>query len=131
MKKLLLVLALFVHGPAQAQGIGQPIRLKEAVADFPRSRLQLKTTGPVSIEVNQGARAAYESLGELAGINVIIDPDFRDGSIAPFRIENADVLQAFDHFFTGVNSGRSTTNVAPLPTPGLSTRIVPPCRSRM
>src|SRR5262245_47425834 len=102
MKKLLLVLALFVHETAQAQG--QPIRLKEAVADFPRSQLQLKTNGPVSMEVNNGARAAYEALGELAGINVVFDPEFRDGAIEPFRIENADVLQAFDLISARTNS---------------------------
>ena len=102
MKKLLLVLALFVHETAQAQG--QPIRLKEAVADFPRSQLQLKTNGPVSMEVNSGARAAYETLGEVAGINVVFDPDFRDGAIEPFRIENADVLQAFDLISARTNS---------------------------
>src|SRR5262245_4888110 len=96
MKKLLLVLALFVHGNALAQGTSQPIRLKESIADFPRSQLQLKTNGPFTIDVNVGARAVYEALGELAGINVVFDPDFRDGAIAPFRIENADVLQAFD-----------------------------------
>ena len=32
----------------------------------------------------------------MAGLNVVFDPDFRDSSIAPFHIENADVLQAFD-----------------------------------
>jgi hypothetical protein len=71
MKKALLVLVLLAHGIAEAQGPGQRIRLKEAVVDFPRSQLQLKTNGPVSMEVNQGARAAYEALGELAGINVV------------------------------------------------------------
>src|SRR5262249_51082197 len=95
MKKLLLIVALLVQGSTLAQG-PQPIRLKEAIADFPRSQLQLTTNGPVSIEVNQGERAAYEKLAEIAGLNIIIDPDFRDSSTGSFRIENADVLQAFD-----------------------------------
>jgi hypothetical protein len=46
--------------------------------------------------VNQGERMAYEKLAEIAGLNLVIDPDFRNSSAAPFRIENADVLQAFD-----------------------------------
>jgi hypothetical protein len=96
MKKLLIILALFVQGSALAQSPLRPIGLKEAIADFPRSQLQLKTNGPVSIDVNQGARVAYETLAEIAGLNVVFDPDFRDGSTAPFRIENADVLHAFD-----------------------------------
>src|SRR5262249_50786699 len=75
MKKLLLSVVLLAQGSALAQG-PQPIRLKEAIADFPRSQLQLKTNGPVSIEVNQGERAAYEKLAEIAGLNIMIDPDF-------------------------------------------------------
>src|SRR5262245_16435509 len=96
MKKLLLTFILIVHGSALAQGPVQPIRLKEAIADFPRSQLQLKTNGPISFAVNLGERAAFEGLAELAGINLVIDPDFRDSSSASFRINNADVLQAFD-----------------------------------
>jgi len=95
MKKLLLSVVLLVQGSVLAQG-PQPIRLKEAIADFPRSQLALRTNGPVSIEVNQGERAAYEKLAEIAGLNIMIDPDFRDSSTGPFRIQNADVLQAFD-----------------------------------
>src|SRR5262245_23943453 len=95
MKKLLLSVVLLVQGSALAQG-PQPIRLKEAIADFPRSQLQLRTNGPVSIEVNQGERAAYEKLAEIAGLNIMIDPDFRDSSTGSFRIQNADGLQAFD-----------------------------------
>jgi hypothetical protein len=86
---------LLVPGFVLAQG-PQPIRLKDAVADFPRSQLQLKTNGPVSIDVNNGERAAYEQLAEIAGLNIVIDPDFRDSAGAPFRIDNMDVLQAFD-----------------------------------
>src|SRR5437762_2192542 len=95
MKKLLMIIGLLVQGSALAQG-QRPARLKEAIAEFPQSQLQLKTSGPVSIEINQGERAAYQTLAEIAGLNIIIDPDFRDTSAAPFRIENADVLQAFD-----------------------------------
>src|SRR5262245_43883037 len=94
MKKFLLIV-LLVPLPVLAQG-PQPIRLKEAVTEFPRSQLQLKTNGPVSIEVNQGERAAYERLAEIAGLNIVIDPDFRDSSRGRLQIENADVLQAFD-----------------------------------
>src|SRR5262245_13012692 len=95
MKKLLLILVLLVQGSALAQGV-QPIRLKETVSEFPRSQLQLKTNGPVSIEVHQGERAAYEKLAEIAGLNIMIDPDFRDSSTGSFQIQDVDVLQAFD-----------------------------------
>src|SRR5262245_60774222 len=95
MKKLLLIALLLAQGSALAQG-PQPLRLKEAIADFPRSQLQLKTNGPVSTEVNQGERAAYQELAKIAGLNIVFDPDFRDSSSGTFRIENADLLQSFD-----------------------------------
>jgi hypothetical protein len=95
MKKFMWIALLLVQGSAFAQR-PQPIRLKDAIADFPRSQLQLKTNGPVSLDVNQGDRAAYEQLAEIAGLNIVIDPDFRDSSNGPTQIQNADVLQAFD-----------------------------------
>src|SRR5215475_7319652 len=95
MKKFVFVAALLVQGSALAQGL-QPLRLKETVGDFPRNQLQLKTNGPVTLDVDHGEHAAYETVAEIAGINVVFDPDFRNSSGAPFRIENADVLQAFD-----------------------------------
>jgi hypothetical protein len=94
MRNLVLVVVLLGQ-TIGAQG-QQATRLKEAVANFPQSQLQLKTNGPISIEVNQGERAAYEKLAEIAGLNIVIDPDFRDSTGGPFRIDNADVLQAFD-----------------------------------
>src|SRR5437773_657173 len=72
-----------------------PLRLKEAVRDFPRSQLQLKA-GSIPINVNQDSRAAYEALAEMAGVAVIFDPDFRTSAFAPFRVENGDVLEALD-----------------------------------
>ncbi len=95
MKQLLLVIVLLVQGSVLGQG-RQPLRLKDAIAEFPRSRLQLKTNGPVSIDVNQGERAAYEKLAEVAGLNILIDPDFRNNPAGSFRIQTPDVLQAFD-----------------------------------
>ena len=76
MKKL-LILVLLSQGYAGAQVQGPSIHLKEAIKDFPRSELQLKTNGPVSIEVNQGALTAYETLAEMAGLNILVDRDFR------------------------------------------------------
>jgi hypothetical protein len=97
MHRLLLILVLSLQGSTQLQSTAQTIRLKDSIADFPRSQLQLKTNGPVSLDVNQGGRAAYETLAEMAGLNVVFDADFLGKTNAPFRIENEDVLQAFDH----------------------------------
>jgi type II secretory pathway component GspD/PulD (secretin) len=95
MKKFLWIVMLLAQGSALAQGL-QPTRLKDVIGEFPHSQLQLKTNGPVSIDVNQGERAAFETLAEIAGLNIIIDPDFRDSSAGALKIQNADVLQAFD-----------------------------------
>jgi hypothetical protein len=103
MKKFLLIVLSLVPVSAPAQGL-QPLRLKETIADFPRSQLQLKTNAPVSLDVNQGERAAYEQLAEIAGLNIVFDPDFRNSASVPFRIENADVLQAFDLLSVRVGS---------------------------
>jgi len=95
MKNFFWITLFAVQASALAQG-PQPIRLKESIADFPRSQLQLKTNGPVAIEFGQGERAAYEKLAEIGGLNIVIDPDFRISSRGPFRIETTDLLQAFD-----------------------------------
>jgi len=95
MKNFLPMVVFLACGTALAQ-TPQTVRLKEAIADFPRSQLELKTNGPVSINVDQGERAAYEKLAQIAGLNIVFDPDFRDSSNTPSRIEDADILQAFD-----------------------------------
>ena len=46
--------------------------------------------------MNQSARASYETLAELAGLNIIFDRDFQNSFFPPFRVEKADILEAFD-----------------------------------
>src|SRR3989454_773201 len=43
----------------------------------PQSQLEPKTRGPIDIHMTQDSRIAFETLAELAGFNVIFDPDFR------------------------------------------------------
>jgi hypothetical protein len=85
----LLGLMLLVQGSAIPH-------LKDAVHEFPRSMLQPKVSGPMSIDLKPSSRAAYQTLADIAGLNIIFDPDFRDSSIAPAHLENADVFDAFD-----------------------------------
>ena len=99
MTSLLLTLILQLQGiavPPPAPAGLPPLRLKEAVRDFPRSQLQLKHSNPVSADLNQSARASYETLAELAGLNIIFDRDFQNSFFPPFRVEKADILEAFD-----------------------------------
>src|SRR5437868_8950567 len=85
MKKLLLTFAVFA--PLLALGQTNAVRLSDAVKDFPRSELHPAANGPVSVEANQDARAAFEFLAAAAGLNLIVDRDFRSTPV-PARIEN-------------------------------------------
>jgi len=99
MTSLLLALILQLQGsavPPPTRATLPPFRLKEAVRDFPRSQLQLKHSDPVSVDLNQSARASYETLAELAGVNIIFDRDFQNDFFPPLRVEKADILEAFD-----------------------------------
>ena len=99
MTNLLLTLILQSQGsalPPPAPATLPPFRLKEAVRDFPRSQLQLKHSDPVSVDLNQSARASYETLAEIAGVNIIFDRDFQNDFFPPLRVEKADILEAFD-----------------------------------
>src|SRR5437016_14477962 len=103
MTSLLLTLILQLQGivvPPPAPASPPTLRLKEAVRDFPRSQLQLKNSDPVSADLNQSARASYESLAELAGLNIIFDRDFQNSFFPPFRVEKADILETFDRLST-------------------------------
>src|ERR1051326_5652091 len=99
MTSLLLTLIFQLQGsavPPPAPATLPPFRLKEAVRDFPRSQLQLKHSDPVSVDLNQSARASYETLAELAGVNIIFDRDFHNDFFPPVRVEKADILETFD-----------------------------------
>ena len=99
MTSLLLTFLLQLQGsavPPPARATLPPFRLREAVRDFPRSQLQLKHSAPVSLDLNQSARVSYETLAEIGGVNIIFDRDFQDDFFAPFRVEKADILEAFD-----------------------------------
>jgi hypothetical protein len=84
------LLALFLFG----QGVASPPPL--AVRDFPRS------CGPAEglwsdfhrVEANhtRGVRGSWGT----GRVNPHFDPDFRNSPFASMRVENVDILQAFD-----------------------------------
>src|SRR5437870_3535623 len=99
MRSLLLTLILqlqVIVVPPPAPASPPTLRLKEAVRDFPRSQLQLKHSDTVSVDLNQSAHASYETLAELAGLNIIFDRDFQNNFFPPLHLEKADILEAFD-----------------------------------
>src|SRR6516164_8811785 len=85
----LLGLMLLLQGTATTH-------LKDAVHEFPQSMLQPKVSGPMSIDLKPSARASYQALADIAGLNILFDPDFRDSTIAPAHLDNADIVDAFD-----------------------------------
>jgi hypothetical protein len=68
------------------------------IAAAVRSELSLKTSTPISINLNQDAQATYEVLADLAGIKVNFSTTFSAAGPLPFRLEGVDVLDAIDYF---------------------------------
>src|SRR6266581_2011866 len=61
----------------------------------PQSQLEPKTKGPIDVHIAQDSKVAYETLGELAGFNVIFDPDFR-GTRVQIDLNRVDIFEALD-----------------------------------
>src|SRR5262249_38126024 len=71
--------------------------LKEATRTNPSVEAQLtpKVTGPIDVHMTQDSRVAFETLAQLAGLNVIFDPDFR-GARIPIDLNKVDIYEALD-----------------------------------
>jgi len=83
----------------------------------PQSQLEPKTRGPIDVHMTQDSKIAFETLAELAGFNVIFDPDFR-GARIQIDLNKVDVFEALDilalqtrSFWKAVN--RTTILVSP------------------
>src|SRR5216117_3833155 len=61
----------------------------------PQSQLEPKTRGPIDVHMTQDSKIAFETLAELAGFNVIFDPDFR-GARIPIDLNKVDIFEALD-----------------------------------
>jgi general secretion pathway protein D len=72
--------------------------LRQALRTDPnvQSQLEPKITGPLeTINMTQDSRVAFETLAELAGLNVIFDSEFR-GARIPIELRNVDIFEALD-----------------------------------
>jgi type II secretory pathway component GspD/PulD (secretin) len=68
--------------------------------DFPRSLLRPTNTAPVSVDITQ-AKAGFETLGRMAGVNVLFDSDFMDGAVSPaVRIQGTAIFDALNTLST-------------------------------
>src|SRR5262245_11371994 len=61
----------------------------------PQSQLEPKTRGPIDVHMTQDSKVAFETLAELAGFNVIFDPDFR-GARIQIDLNKVDIFEALD-----------------------------------
>jgi general secretion pathway protein D len=50
---------------------------------------------PISVRISAKADVVYKAIGELAGITVVIDPDFKPQKIT-VELTNVTVQEAFD-----------------------------------
>src|SRR5215831_4083359 len=61
-----------------------------------QAQLEPRLTNPVDIHMaSQDSRTAFETLAELAGLNVIFDPDFR-GTRIPIDLNRVNIFDALD-----------------------------------
>src|SRR5579862_814228 len=114
----LMLLMQGATAPRTATVSTTPVHLKDAVREFPRSMLQPRTTGPISMDLNQSAKASYLTLAGIAGLNVLFDPDVRDRPYTSFHVENTDIFEVFDRLSMATGNfaevlGASTILVAP------------------
>src|SRR5438128_3896292 len=61
----------------------------------PQSQLEPKTRGPIDVHMTQDSKIAFETLAELAGFNVIFDPDFC-GARIQIDLNKVDIFEALD-----------------------------------
>src|SRR5438093_12779322 len=73
----------------------EQLREETRTDPMPQSQLQPKTRGPIDIHMTQDSRIAFETLAELAGFNVIFDPDFR-GTRIQIDLNKVDIFEALD-----------------------------------
>ncbi len=59
------------------------------------SQLQPTVEGPISLRITQEAQSIFETIAELAGLNIIFDPDFRSTRIS-VELDDLSVYEALD-----------------------------------
>src|SRR5262249_10195829 len=59
------------------------------------SQLDAKLSAPIDLHMTQDSKVAFETLAELAGLNVIFDPDFR-GTRIPIDLNRVNIFDALD-----------------------------------
>jgi len=61
-----------------------------------RPKLEVKLRNETTVRLNKNTKAAFETLAELAGLQVTFDPRFVDSDAISFAATNVDILDALD-----------------------------------
>jgi general secretion pathway protein D len=79
---------------AAQQRQGEPVA---PLAEIPAAPPELKPVSrePINLRVTEDAKRVFESIGKLAGLNVVFDPDFQPRRVT-VELTNASVEQALD-----------------------------------
>ena len=87
---------------AQTRGVTAPEaqfeQMRQTLRTDPTMQSQLEPTlaGPIDIHMpGQDSRIAFETIAQLAGFNVIFDPDFR-GTRIPIELNKVSIYEALD-----------------------------------
>jgi general secretion pathway protein D len=72
-------------------------RERKIAALKPPPELQPISTQPINVTIpNQESRVIFETIGKLAGINVLMDPEYQDKKIS-VELQNATLFEALDY----------------------------------
>jgi general secretion pathway protein D len=84
-------------GKNRGQAELQYDQLRESTRTDPTvaSQLDAKISAPIDLHMTQDSKVAFETLAELAGLNVIFDPDFR-GTRIPIDLNRVNIFDALD-----------------------------------
>ena len=93
----------------EASGLALPSDAQESALEAERYRraqrvetitqppnLEPLSNQPINLMLNEQARVVFETIGKLAGINMLFDPDFSDRNIE-IEIRNATLPEALDY----------------------------------
>ncbi len=88
--------------PEAALGpIGAARKETEALLEAAQSLPKLKpiSTQPINLKINNNSRVIFETVGKLAGINVLFDPEYQDRRVS-LELGNATLHEALDYVST-------------------------------
>jgi general secretion pathway protein D len=76
-------------------------RESEALLETAQSLPRLKplSTQPLNLKINNNSKVIFETIGKLAGINVLFDPDYQDRRFT-LELTNANLYEALDYVST-------------------------------